>query len=197
MWPNRSRRRFSGEWRCAEVILTESLGYGTYCFETRNLDLPDECMVAGEFLWDPCAPPTYREIDIEYARWGNAADPCNSQYVVHPCGSCTGCGLDCNDHCLRSEVAPPDTNSDLTHYLIWEPPGTVTFKTYRGQHCGGIPPAADLLQEWTPPASVPVPTPGVENFRFNLWLSQQGLCQGHVPAQGHSIIITDFLFVAP
>lgn len=182
-----------GIWRCAELILTESLGYGTYCLETRDLDLSDLCMVAGEFLWDIGEPSTHREIDFEYARWGNAADPCNSQYVVHPCASCTACGLQCTDHCRRFGVTSTDAGSDLTHYLSWQP-GTVTFRTYRGHHCGGTPSPGDLLQEWTPPASVAVPTPGDENFRFNLWVSQQGLCEGRVPSQSHCITIADFQF---
>ena len=184
------------EWRCAEVILTESLGYGTYCFETRGLDLPDACMVAGAFTWDGCAPPDHRELDFEFSGWGNAADTCTGQYVVQPCGACTGCGSQCSDHCRRFGVGPEDATSDLTHYLIWQS-GSATYRTYRGRHCRGTPPAQDLLHEWTPPPSVAIPTPGVENFRFNLWISQQGACLGQVPTVGHCTVITDFDFVAP
>ena len=185
------RSEEAGVWRCAEVILSQSLGYGTYCFETQGLDLPDPWMVVGGFLWDSCTPPLYREMDIEYSRWGNEADACTSQYVVQPCGSCTGCGLECSEHCQRFNVEPVDASSNLTHYVIWQL-DSVTFETYRGQHCGETAPPADLLQQWTAPASVVVPTPGVENFRLNLWL-----LQGHAPAQGHCIVITDFDFLGP
>lgn len=178
-------------WYCTEAVLPESLGYGTYCFQTTGLAI-DPAMVAGMFPYDSCVPPDHREIDFEYARWGNAADACNAQYVVQPCGTCLGCGLDCQDHCRRFAV--PDPNIDLTHYLVWEL-GRATFQTYAGRHCRGTPPTADLIQEWTTTAGVP--QPGTEYFRFNFWLIDRTgdeVSDPPLDGQADAFAVTDFVW---
>lgn len=178
-------------WCSTEVILNRSLGHGTYCFQTKGLNLPDPWMVAGMFTFDFCAAAPHREIDFENSLWGDLSQTCNAQYVIQTsptCDSCIGCGLVCSSHCQRFEVT--NAEADLTHYLIWSP-GQVTFRTFRGPHCRDTPSAADLLQEFTH-ADSHVPAPGEENFRFNFWLFR-----GHAPATGHSYVVTDFLFTAP
>ena len=66
----------NGRWNCAELIGTQTLGYGTYVFEiasaVANLDAN---VVLGLFTWSDKAPAAHREVDIEFARWGNASDP--------------------------------------------------------------------------------------------------------------------------
>lgn len=155
-----------GKWYCTEVINTESFGYGTYIIQTRGrVDTIDPNMVIGLFTWETEAPEaSYREMDIEFARWGDPGNDTNAQYVVQPCSQCPGCG----DRCVRFQVDLTDQESDLTHYLIWEP-GKLTFKTYRGQYLGSVPPEDDLITEWMYDGSY-VKEPGNENFRFNFWL---------------------------
>ena len=72
-------------WASSEVLLSRSLGYGTYLFSVvgpaQTLDA--QC-VFGAFLWDDNAAPGYREIDFEFARWGNPGDPTAAQFVLEP-----------------------------------------------------------------------------------------------------------------
>jgi len=64
--------RDGSDWRCAELYLTRSLGYGEYRVHTMGrVDLLDPRMVFGLFTWDPWAPPHHREMDIELSRWSD------------------------------------------------------------------------------------------------------------------------------
>ena len=84
--------RRMGRWFCAEIVLNQNLGYGTYRFD---IDTPsgspaigalDPNVVLGLFTWsDPETVPTdyHQEIDIEFARWGNPAYP-NGYYTIQP-----------------------------------------------------------------------------------------------------------------
>jgi len=79
-------REREGRWYSAEVVATESLGFGTYRWRIAgpHHDL-DPNIVVGLFTWDNDAPEVaYRELDIELARWGQAAGPTNAQFVVQP-----------------------------------------------------------------------------------------------------------------
>lgn len=46
----------------------------------------DPNVVLGLFLYDDKTPPAYKEIDIEFARWGAtpAQDGSNAQWVIQP-----------------------------------------------------------------------------------------------------------------
>src|SRR5258706_1930305 len=78
-------RDASNRWTTAEVIAPTSYGYGTYTFTVATpLDAFDPNVVLGLFTWSDKAPYAHREIDFEAARWGNAADPTNAQFVVQP-----------------------------------------------------------------------------------------------------------------
>ena len=172
------------DWYCTEVILDASLGYGTYIFKTHGrVDIIDPMMVFGLFTWDTdTTQPYHSELDIEFTRWGNAGEYTNAQYVVQPCHQCPGCG----DHCTRFRVDLTDEESDLTHYMVWQP-GTVEFRTYYGRFTGN-PPASALAHMWTH-TSGSVPVPDKENIRLNFWLNG-----GNAPAggQGDEVVITDF-----
>lgn len=126
----------TGNWYCTEVILDDSFGYGSYIFQTQGrVDNIDPMMVLGLFTWDTEAcEEHYREMDIEFTRWGNAGEYTNAQYVVHPCSQCPGCG----DRCTRFRVDLTDEESDLTHYLVWQS-DTVEFRTYCGKHSDSYP----------------------------------------------------------
>ncbi len=151
-----------GIWHCTEVIHAESFGYGTYTFTVRcSTASIDPNMVVGLFTWETGAPEqAYREMDIEYAQWGDPNNPTNAQYVVQPCHECPGC----EDRCFRLQA---DLTS-LTHYVVWEP-GQVTFRTYQGSYLDDPPAAEDLIAEWSYDGSF-TKEPGNENIHLNFWL---------------------------
>ena len=181
-------RKIFEKWYCSEVILDAAFGYGTYIVHTRGrVDIIDPSMVFGLFTWDGEAPhDSFRELDIEFARWNKSDDDTNSQYVVQPCSSCPGCG----DHCSRFRLDLDDAQHALTHYIIWNP-AAVEFRTYYGNHINS-PPEADLAYRWTRTGDL-VPTPGKETMRFNFWLNN-----GNAPVNGNGehLTITHFSWQA-
>ena len=180
-----------GRWYCTEAILNATLGYGTYIFQTHGrVDVIDPMMVLGLFTWDGVAKEqNHREMDIEFARWGDADEYTNAQYVVQPCNQCPGC----DDHCTRFRVNLTDEKSNLTHHLIWSI-GTAEFRTYYGNHnyTESVPEESALAHRWTH-ASEYVPEPGNENIRFNFWLYR-----GNAPisGKGDEVVITNFTWRA-
>ena len=174
-----------GKWYCTEVILDTSFGYGAYISQTHGrVDIIDPMMVLGLFTWDGGAKEqNYREMDIEFARWGNADEYTNAQYVVQPCSQCPGCG----NRCTRFRANLTDEDSDLTHYFVWNP-GTVEFRTYYGKYSDSVPPTSALVHNWTH-SSEYVPEPGNEHIRFNFWL-----LGGNAPtsSQSDEVVISNF-----
>lgn len=75
-------------WVSSEAWLDHALGYGTYL--TRIVSpvefVDPDITWSPFFIWDDSgnAGNGWREIDIEFARWGNAGDPTSSQYVLKP-----------------------------------------------------------------------------------------------------------------
>jgi hypothetical protein len=181
-----------GQWRSSEVVLLEPDGYGTYSFQTntRN-DIMDANAVFGAYTWDEfgdegrIAGAPYREIDFEDSRWGNAADPLNTQAVIQPWGV-TG-----NRH--RYSLPNLSTNADLTRFFTWEP-DKIRFVGSQGHNTPGNVPPASVFDDWTythdPANNHLVPAEGREEFRFNLWLMQ------NTPATGQNVevVVNDFSF---
>ena len=61
----------AGKWVCAEVVLQQTLGYGTYRFYLDSpVDSLDPNVVLGLFTWNDDPAFNNRELDIEFARWG-------------------------------------------------------------------------------------------------------------------------------
>ena len=75
-----------GKWAGAEVTMRRRLGFGRYEFRTSGrLDLLDDNVVLGLFNYptgDVGSDGTH-EIDIEFARWGEAKNPMGN-YTVWP-----------------------------------------------------------------------------------------------------------------
>lgn len=172
-----------GHWWCTEVILNQSLGYGTYAFQTLGrVDTVDANVVVGLFTWDDTDPAfSHREIDLEFARWGNPDDPTNAQYVLQP--------WDAPGHLHRFRVELSDTEADLTTFITWSP-GRIDYATYRGRFARAEPDPAALIESWVYDGD-DVPPPGNENVRFNLWLNG-----GNPPTDGQAVevVISDFAF---
>ena len=82
----RITRGADGVWRCAEVKLDTSLGFGTYEFKVEGrIDQLDRNVVFGMFQYPkPSTGPDFtHEIDIEFSRWGS--DTAYSGYwTVYP-----------------------------------------------------------------------------------------------------------------
>ncbi len=186
-------RRTRSGWTCTEVVLQESLGYGTYWFTTESeVEDLDHFLTFGAFTWDPYGDDTtipewpYREIDFEDSRWGNPASLTNSQCVVQPF---TNAGA------LSRYVTPDLAGAPtLTRFFTWEP-SQIEFAVARGRHAPYSIPAGSEVHRWTfrhqPLRFLSVPPAGREQFRFNLWINGGG---GPSNGQTAEVIISDFRF---
>ena len=144
-----------GHWSSAEVILTRSLGYGTYAFTVRDTSTLDPSAAFGMITWDEAAvDPNHRELDIEISQWGDPRVP-NAQYVVQP-------------YYVPANVARfPAPAGTLTHAFRWEP-GRVSFRTARGKNA--MAGSAVASHQFTSG----VPSPGTERVRLNLYYFRYG-----------------------
>lgn len=138
-----------GRWSSAEVILTRSLGYGTYVFTVRDTSHLDPAAAFGMLTWDESAgAQNHREMDIELSQWGDRSIP-NGQYVLQP-------------YYVPANVArftvPPGT---VTHSFRWAP-GQAIFRSVRG---ASLTNQAFAQHEFTSG----VPTPGAERIRMNIY----------------------------
>jgi len=167
----RIARNAAGTWTTAEIIGPRTYGYGTYTFTLASpVDDLDPNVVLGLFTWSDRARFAHREIDIEFARWGNAGDPTNAQYVVQP--------WDAPNHTTRF-TQPAVTRS--THSFTWRP-GSITWQSLDGagaQIAAGSSSGSD------------VPPSGDERVRLNLWLFE-----GAAPTDGQpvEVVVESFTF---
>ncbi len=150
------------------------MGYSTYTFVLGSrVDTFDPNVVLGLFTWDDDAPTyNYREVDIEFGRWSNAAGP-NAQFAVQPW---THPG---NLHKFNAALQ----GDDSTHRFVWTPT-SVGFSSVQDQ-------AGDLIESWlyTGPD---IPPAGVGSAHINLWLNG-----GVPPADGREVevVVKSFQFV--
>ena len=151
----------NGQWKSTEVFIKRPLGYGTYTFVIdSDIASYDKNVVAGFFTWDTQDAEYNREIDIEFAAWGQEGGSMG-QYVVQP--YTTGSE--------RINIFHPRMQGTFsTHRLVWTPQ-QLEFSSYHGAVDPDDKGAGDfLMQRWvfegTPPTS------GRARFRVNLWLFQ-------------------------
>lgn len=143
---------------CAsEVISTVSFGYGRYRWKLSSpVGALDQNAVLGLFTWDNDAcDEFFRELDIEFSRWGVATDP-NAQYVVAPHYE-TG---------NRNRWSIPEDVVLSTHSLEWQP-DRIVFRSWRGH--SNQPPPDSLIFSWVY-TGTRIPSPGTLKPRINLWL---------------------------
>jgi hypothetical protein len=142
----------SGQWKCAEVTLTRSFGYGTYSFVVRDTAQLEPAAVFTMFMWDYAgADQNNREMDIEISRWGDPTSK-NAQYVIQP--FYVAANVD------RFTVPA----GEVTHSFRWEP-GRVSFKTVLGK---GDDPGTDVIGEHV--FTTGVPSPGAESMRMSFYV---------------------------
>lgn len=188
-------RFHDGNWWATEVVLLETLGYGTYLFQTNSeLHDLDVNVVFGAFTWDPYGDTesqvsSNREIYFEDSRWGNKNSPTSSQMVVRAQGISDG----------LHRYTLPDLHGDpaLTRLFTWRR-DQVRFVAMRGHHSRWDYPRKAIIDEWTyehdPSRIHYVPTPKRETFRFNLWLNS-GMS---APANSRSVqvVVKSFLYTS-
>lgn len=167
----RIARTAAGGWTTAEIIGPRTHGYGTYAFRVSSpLDDLDPNVVLGFFTWSDRSRYAHREIDIEFARWGSAADPTNAQYVVQP--------WDVAGHQVR--FTQP-AGSPTTHAFTWRA-GRIDWasRDASGAHIA----SASYAASDVPPSSD-------ERVRLNLWLFE-----GRAPTDGQpvEIVVDSFTF---
>lgn len=176
-----------GVWRCAEVVLLEPLGYGTYWFTTDSRqDLLDPNLTFGAFTWDSFGGYFNREIDFEDSRWGNPNSTTDSDVVVQPYGT--------PGNLFKFKLPDLSSNSTLTRFMDWQP-NEITFSVEHGlvTPCGTPTPNSVFHHVYldNPSANHFVPDEGDAQFRFNLWINT-----GSAPANGQTatVVISDFRF---
>lgn len=149
-WLHLRISRGKGEWTCSEVVLTRSLGYGSYRFVVHDVGHLEPAAVLGMFTWDDLGEDqNHREVDLEVSRWGDP-DTKNSQYVVQP-------------YYVPANVLRFVTPSGvITHSFRWEP-GRLSFKSFPGN-------AADSRAVAEHVFTSGVPSPGGESVRMNLYV---------------------------
>ncbi len=167
----RVAKNADGNWSAAEVIGPTTHGYGTYTFRLASrVDALDPNVVLGLFTWSDRARYAHREIDIEFARWGSAADSTNAQYVVQPHATA--------GH-LRRFTQPAAPWS--THQFTWRP-GKITWQSFDE--------AGAIIDAYTYSGS-DVPRSGDERVRLNLWLFGGAAPTNGLPAE---VVISSFAF---
>ena len=107
-------------WSCADLALTQTLGYGTYSLVVRDTTHLEPAAVLSMSTFDEeGGDQHYREMDVEMGRLGDASNKNNAQYAVQP-------------FYVPGNIAPFRVPSGtLTHSMHWES-GRASFKTARG-----------------------------------------------------------------
>jgi hypothetical protein len=163
----------NGRWYSTEVICNQPAEHGTYTLRLASrVDVLDKNIILGFFTWDDNAPQFhYREVDIEFSRWGETSE-LNAQYVIQP--------WDVSGNRYRFHLDLPGENS--SHWFNWQPT-RVDFASLDGQ--------GNLLQTWAYTDTAAIPPAGGGNARLNLWL-----LDGKAPSNGQEveIILTSFEF---
>ncbi|MBK8477873.1 MAG: glycoside hydrolase family 16 protein [Opitutaceae bacterium] len=163
-------------WDCAELQLYRPLGYGRYRFRTANACDPlDANAVLGLFTWsDGTADPNYREIDIEWSRWGEPRDPTNAQFVVQP--------YEPAGH--RQRITIPAAVTELAQEFTWRTTGVDFLATGAGYSAAwSYPPAGT--------ASPNLPESRDERIHLNLWLNRN---TGPRNGQPVEVVLRSFSF---
>ena len=142
-------KKRNGRWSCAEVVLTRSLGYGTYVLTVRDTSHLEPAAVLSLNTFDDWGGDQhYREMDIEMSRWGDGTNKNNAQYGIQP-------------FYVPGNVAPfTIPEGTLTHSMHWEP-GRASFETVRGAK---MVPGAPVVSRHVFTSGVP--SPGQEKLQF-------------------------------
>ena len=179
-------------WYSTEVILNESLGYGTYAFQTTSRqDILNANATFGAFTWDTAGGDTIpdnpnREIDFEDGRWGNANDPTNSQVVVQPYYK--------SGNLKRITLPDLSDNADLTRFFTWSP-GKVEFYTLRGHTRPPISPRSQSFITTSTSTMARIGLCHIQGPRTSASISGYSAASAPVDEQNVEVVINDFTFL--
>jgi hypothetical protein len=174
-----------GTWTAAELFSTDKIGFGTYRWQIEGpTDKLDKNVVVGLFPYGPEAGlgvSGNNEIDIEFARWGNAAWPNGNYTVWPPTGSTTG------SHTFNFSLGG---GTSITTRFTWSST-KIDFATLSG--FVAVDATNGPIDTWTFAPSNPTSqiTQQAMPLGMNLWCYQSPPSDG----QNVEIIVRDFLFV--
>jgi len=171
-----------GKWSCAEITMRQRLGFGGYQFQLMGrIDRFDDNVVLGLFNYPTgdVGPDATHEIDIEFARWGDAKNPMGN-YTVWPVEK------------TLKQVSKPFPfiliNDSSTHRFTWSS-NHVQFRSMRGHREDG----GEELSHWvySPTESSRHISQQPMPVHINLWLFK-----GRPPKDGQEVevIIQGFKF---
>jgi hypothetical protein len=115
-----------GKWSCAEITMRKRLGFGRYQFQiSGRIDRFDDNVVLGLFNYPTgdVGPDATHEIDIEFARWGDAKNPMGN-YTVWP--------VEKSLKQVSKSFPFVLTNDQTTHRFIWSR-NQIQFRSMHGQ----------------------------------------------------------------
>lgn len=162
-----------GKWYCAEVVLMQSLGYGTYNFQVSSrVDLLNKNVVGSPFIYRDDT----HEMDVEFSRWGVEGGP-NAQFVVQPYYNPGN----------REQFSMALSSDASTHIIQWMA-DLVFFRSAQGHYID--PPAGQIIHGWDYTGG-DIPAEGDELVHINLWL-----LDGQAPSDGKGaeMVIQGFTF---
>lgn len=169
-----------GQWTCAQVLSRKSFGFGLYRFYiVGQIDKLAPNVVFGLFNYG--GEDSINEVDIEFARWGDADLP-NLNYTVYPQRK------DVNRITEGHEFALHGDHS--THSFLWQH-DRVVFVSQHGLRSDN----AYLIYGWTTP---PEPQPYLHipqkampiDLILWVWSGDENRNANNAPSDGRSVEIT-------
>jgi hypothetical protein len=119
-------KKKGNKWSCTEVVMSRSLGYGTYVVTVADTSHLEPAAVLSLNTFDDFGgEQNYREVDVELSKWGDATSKYNAQFGIQP-------------FYVPGNVAPFTAPAGtMTYSFHWEP-GRAEFVAVRGSsmHAG-------------------------------------------------------------
>jgi hypothetical protein len=193
-----------GSWYSSEVISQENMGYGTYAFTIQGNPLEFASnVVLGLFTWDNNTffNEANSEVDIEFSKWGDAADKFPLTTSVQPVFFGTYYAERSKQHLIDSSLL----DGVSTHIFTWTDT-LITWKSFKGDDFRNAEPFAT----WSfglnnPPRRkeengnqsqpVVIPAPGATtNARINFWTLRY-VADGPSDGRNHEIVVRKFEYL--
>jgi hypothetical protein len=157
-------------WTCAQVVLTRSLGYGTYSFVVRDTARLDPAVVLSLHTYDDSAGEEhFREWDIEIGRWGRVSSRENAQFGIQPF------------YVPGNLSRFTEPSGALTFSILWEPSRAV-FKAFRGRST-----QSDARSFYEHSFTTGVPSPGKEQLELMFYI----VASKNSPQQKNTEVVID------
>lgn len=189
-------------WYATEVVSEDTMGYGTYVWTVQgDLKNLDPSAVLGLFTWDnnTFQEEANSEVDIEFAKWGEADMDTTLQYGVQPIAF----GPYNAERVNKPKISSDNWIGVSTHAFTWTDT-LIYWESYLGDQFRNGPPAASWSFDLSNPPKIKyengnqsnpviIPAPGnTTNARMNLWLLTGP--EGPSMARRQEVIIRDFKY---